>query len=1045
MGSNKYTLALVTLAVVWLQATSTDLLAQQDGFTPQQLEHFENKVRPILVERCYECHADGESEGGLSLQSRNAMIVGGDAGAAIVPGDPENSLLIQAIHYGDVYEMPPDSKMPDEEIKILEDWIRDTAPWPKHSDVEIETAKSFDIEARAKDHWCWQPVTPPQLPDGVAGSAAIDFLIESKLKEKGLNPNGPAKRSSLLRRVCFDLTGLPPTQELTQQFVIEQSVSLEQIIDPLLESPHFGERWARHWMDLSRYAETHGHEFDYPIADAWKYRDYLIRAFNADVPYDQFVTEHLAGDLLESPRRNPDSDFDESVLATGFWFLGEATHGPVDSKADESARVDNQIDVMCRSFVGLTVACARCHDHKFDAISTQDYYALSGFLQSSRKYRAVVDKDRVFENAARKVAPIRHRFATLTEAFRDSLANTDVDVAANRLQVVLSGDDDAKKEKLSQAIASAPVLNRHPEYVEVDLDAIDPEVISNTEVPLDPRYWKTEGQAFANAGPSMIVGESLQWPHPNTISSAGNGMKFAGMAHSSTFEIKHKFIHVRIKAKKARVELVVDGCRMLEHNAILFNGLIHKDVNHDEYQWLTIGKELYLHLGSRAWLEFTDPGDGYFAVDRVVISPDGRPPQEDPAEAAVTWKDRTDGDPLSRAKETFALVKDAMHGPHAEEVMSWVLESGLDEVLVGGPVGTGIRDCRQSIVDINNKLPRPSKALAITDGFPENEHVFVRGNHKMLGKVAPRQFLTAIVDEDSGFDRESGSGRLRLANQIVDPSNPLTSRVIVNRVWHHLFGRGIVRSVDNFGVLGDEPSHPELLDHLADGFVENGWSIKRLVKKILLTDAYQRSSTPSESGQELDPDNVYLSRTNVRRLQGEAIRDSMLAASGRLDKKMYGPSVRIHVTSFMQGRGRPGKSGPIDGEGRRSIYIETRRNFLSPMMLAFDTPIPFNAIGLRTVSNVPAQALILMNDPFVLQQAEKFAGKALQSADDVDGRIEFVYLSAMARKPIESELEKAKTFITTHANRLDADVDSPEVWKDFCHVVFNTKEFIYLN
>lgn len=1003
----KFLLGVLTVSISFI---SGGITSGQDGepFTAQQLDNFESKVRPILVRRCYECHAEGETDGGLSLRSRKSMIAGGETGAAIIPGDPENSLLVKALHYDDVYEMPPDSKLPDEEIKIIEDWIRDSAPWPKHSDEEVAVSTAeFDIEGRKKEHWCWQPIVAPDLPATTNGSKAVDWFLEKELGEKGLDANGPAKRSSLLRRISFDLTGLPPTQELIHQFTIDESVSKEQVIDQLLESPHFGERWARHWMDLSRYAETHGHEFDYPIHDAWRYRDYLIRAFNADVPYDQFVKEHLAGDLLENPRRNPDSDFNESVLATGFWFLGEATHGPVDSKEDEAKRIDNQIDVMCRSFVGLTVACARCHDHKFDAISTKDYYALSGFLQSSRRQKQVIDEDRKFEKAVREIGGIRDKLDSASAKFLEKIAEVDSEDIA---------------EKLSKV--DPPRLRFHPD--EFSVEAANEK--SNVEFPLDVDHWKLDGFAFSDSKKRpLVVSDNVRWAHPNTISSAANGPRFAGVAHSSTFEIKHKFIHIRMKAKKTRVELVVDGFRMHEFNAILFRGLIFPDVNHEDYQWLTISRELNLHLGSRAWLEFRDSGEGHFEVDRVVFSHDGKPPKD--------------------ADEKFDADKiaDLAKGPHANDVASWVLANNLEGLFGADGTANEIRELAQQMTAVGEKLPSPAMTFAMVEGFPEDEYVFVRGNHKTLGEVAPRQFLSAIVGQDDSLDRKQGSGRLQVAQQIVDPNNPLTSRVIVNRVWHHLFGKGIVKSVDNFGVLGEKPSHPELLDHLADEFVNDGWSVKRLIRKLMLTEAYARSSVPSPEAAEKDPENVLLSRANVRRLQGEAIRDSMLAASGRLDRKMYGPSVPVHITPFMNGRGRPKKSGELDSEGRRSIYISIRRNFLSPMMLAFDTPIPFNAIGMRSVSNVPAQALILMNDPLVVQQSKKFARRVIANEGTIGERIEFVYLNTLSRKPNADELRKSKAFVESQAERLKLEADSEKVWADFCHVLFNVKEFIWLN
>ncbi len=657
----------------------------------------------------------------------------------------------------------------------------------------------------------------------------------------------------------------------------------------------------------------------------------------------------------------------------------------------------------------------------------------------------MVDHGLKFETAAEEIAPIRRDLAALTDDFRERIAAADPKIAAERLAKAMSLDDeDEKKNKLRKAmIAEMPTLRNHAS--QADLPS-RPDKDGNVEFSLEASNWKTDGLAFEGQNQMPIICDSeLQLVQPHVISSASNGLPFAGFAHSSTFEINHKFIHIRLKAKKARVEVVVDGYKMHEFNAILFNGLIHKDVNHDEFQWITAGRELYLHLGNWAWIEVDDAGEGYFAIDRVVFSNDSRPPKEDAPKLAAKWKSQAESEPAQRAHSTLQTVIESMSGPHAPEVMSWVLRHELDGLFGAGDIASEIRMCTKQIEKLTSALPRPSLGLTMTEGFPENEYVFIRGNHKMKGDVAPRQFLSAIVGEDAILAESRSSGRLRLAEQVADPGNPLTSRVIVNRVWHHLFGRGIVPSVDNFGVLGELPSHPELLDHLASEFVDDGWSIKRLVRKLMLTEAYQRSSRPTVEGNELDPENRLLHRANVRRLQGEAIRDSILASAGSLDRKMFGPSVAIHVTPFMGGRGAPQNPGQLDGLGRRSVYIETRRNFLSPMMLAFDTPIPFNAIGKRSVSNVPAQALILMNDPFVLEQAEKFATRVVSESESSNDRIEFIYRNAFSRMPLADEIERAELFLKTHAVSLGVGADSPEVWKDFCHVVFNIKEFIYLN
>lgn len=1051
-------LATIWLFVIWLfiiclaaESANAKLTAEnnRDEFSPQQLDFFENEVRPILVERCYECHADGESGGGLSLQSRKAMLVGGDTGPAIKPGDANNSLIIQAIRYDAEYEMPPDSKMPDDEIAALTKWVNDGAAWPTHSDVEIESATSFDIKARKESHWCWQPVKRPDLPAELKQDA-VDFLVSERLAGNGLQANGKADRSSLLRRVSFDLTGLPPSTEHVQDYVLDQAVSLESIIDQLLDSPQFGERWARHWMDLSRYAETYGHEFDYPIENAWRYRDYLIRAFNLDVPYDQFVVEHLAGDLLDDPRRHPEHQFNESVLGTGFWFLGEATHAPVDAKEDEARRIDNQIDVMSRSFLGLTVACARCHDHKFDAISTKDYYALSGFLQSSRRQDVCVDFGLKSQNAAAESAKLQRRIGELSERLKSKLLDLAPEQIAKSLVAGLQAEDGASVKNTEAA------FNAESERIEKSLRTLAKKLNSGSQN-LNPAFKQANlelmfsGDAFdGDRDFPLVVGKSLQLMHSDVSSSASLGIPFSGTLRTSTFTIEHDFLHVRLKSKNAEVTVVVDGNIMHQFNALLFEGLHHKSVDHDEFKWLTLGRSLKNFKGHKAWLEIRDRGPGFFAVDEILFSNSATPPKFPKSAPANELPDLAAVD----AEEIVSgLLDDVVIGARADDrkltaFASWILQHQMEDYFDAHAIASDLRQCHESMLEIGKQVPSPAFAVAMIDGTPEDEYVFIRGNHKTKGELAHRQFLSAIAGSEDWRSYTDGvsSGRLQLARKIASPDNPLTARVMVNRIWHHLLGVGIVKSVDNFGVLGERPSHPELLDYLAAEFVADNWSIKRMIRRIMLTDTYQRSSRQNDPGRELDPDNIYLSRTNMRRLQGEAIRDSMLSVAGTLRQKMFGRSVRVHLTPFMKGRGRPRESGPLDGDGRRSIYVEVRRNFLSPMMLAFDTPIPFNAIGNRSNSNVPTQALILLNDPFVLQQAERFANRIIEEqAIDSGSRIEAVWLSALGRKPRKGELKQALAFVEKHARELGVSVQSPEVWRDFCHVVFNTKEFIFLN
>ena len=384
------------LAASFLVATSSGW-ADESSATPAQLEYFERHVRPILVEKCQSCHGVEKQKGGLRLDSRTALLAGGDTGPAIEPGDPESSILVDAIRYGrDSYQMPPSGKLPEGTIARIAEWVAAGAAWPNEPDIAATGAAppAFDLAERA-EHWAYQPLQvadPPAVQNESWPRQTIDRFVLARLEANDLHPAAEVERDAWLRRVTFDLTGLPPTREELQHFLADDSTeAFERIVERLLASPHYGERWGRHWLDLVRYAETLGHEFDYELFNAWRYRDYVIRAFNADVPYDQFLLEHVAGDLLDQPRRNPATGENESILGTGFFWLCEGKHSPVDLRQTEAERVENQIDVFGKTFLGLTIACARCHDHKFDAITTKDYYALAGYLKSSRYQQAFLD------------------------------------------------------------------------------------------------------------------------------------------------------------------------------------------------------------------------------------------------------------------------------------------------------------------------------------------------------------------------------------------------------------------------------------------------------------------------------------------------------------------------------------------------------------------------------------------------------------------------------------------------------------------------------
>ena len=913
-------LGLAMLGLAMLLIDLNRLFAEPPA--PDPLAFFESKVRPILVEQCYACHSvqADEVEAGLLLDSKWGWETGGDSGAAIVPGDLDESLLIQAVRYGEdvVSGMPPRSKLPAEQIEILQRWVKMGAPDPRPkatSGAVASNIEPFDLEERFEQHWSWKPIErrdPPSVENQSWPLHELDRFILAKLEQAGLQPAAPANRRRWLRRVHFDLIGLPPSPEQIAEFLADESPdAYERVVARLLSSSHFGEKWARHWLDLVRYAETYGHEFDYPIPDATEYRDYVIRALNADVPYDQFVREHIAGDLINDPRRNPDEGFNESIIGTGFWYLHEATHAPTDVLGNEAGIIDNQLDVFGKAFQGLTIACARCHDHKFDAISTADYYALSAYIQSS--CRQLVDLD------------VRHGRASAAKQI-----NRERQVAATRLSAAWQ-DAAAWEQKLLEKLGPLSV-SRDAE----PLEQVKPEsVFASFDSGQLPTGWSTTGEAFQAIGSELALRTDGTMPMPGTIDSAAAGRQQIGILRSPTFEIATKNIHLRMKATAdVTVHVVIDNYQMAPFSELLFKGTLLRgeDTNTGgEWNWKSLNRDLSKYLGHRAYLEFIDSGDGSVAIDAVVFSDDPAP--ADPVQ-----------EPLARG-ELEVAVKQAVADVRAGRSNPW-----LGAQLRQGHVS--IRDLDSEAADLiaaaqrtADQLPAPRFAVAMAQGTAEPANVYIRGSHTNLGEQVPARFLTALGGQEGS--------RLELANQVASPQNPLTSRVIVNRIWHHLLGRGIVPTVDDFEPQGQPPSHPELLDWLAQDLIASNWSLKHIIGSIVLSQTYRQDSVDSpdlDAGliARVDPTNELLHRMRVRRLPAETIRDAIFAVSGQLDLTLYGASVPTHRTPFMSGRGAR-ESGPLDGNGRRSIYLAVYRNFLNPFMLAFDTPSPFGPQGRRSL------------------------------------------------------------------------------------------------
>lgn len=1153
-------LPLLLTSIVWSgQDVPNDEMHQRALGPPVD---YLSEIKPILVRRCYSCHGpDGETrEAHLRLDQRADATHPryGDFGV-IVPGDAEQSELLARIRSDDdELRMPPDGEpLTQNQIELIERWIQQGAPYA--------------------EHWSFEEITDPPVPsiadrDQQLVRDPIDLFVLARLEENGLHAAGDAPPAVQLRRLSYDLTGLPPAYDDIVQFERNPTDDMwNRFVDQYLASENYGERWARHWLDLVRYAETYGHEFDYPIYEAWRYRDYVIRALNADVPYDEFLTEHIAGDLVP-PRVDPETGMNEAVLATGFWHLHQGVHGPVDVRLDELDRVDNQIDVFSKAFLGLTVSCARCHDHKFDPISQADYYGLAGYLKSSRRNQTYIDPHGQIEVARETIRQAHADFAaTLAEA-----KNRAVDSELEDLLTVLArsiaedntggsfstevmfedfesgdfagwvvegnafkrgaqdidsvrdpfkpytksrcvntcddrpggdGDDGTGTLTSPTFVIEYPVLRfalsggKFPGETCLDL-LIDGTVVDSVhgqndvvlrEIEWDVSEWlgkeaqiqivdtRTGGwghivvddirfgmiPGFSNALTSSV--EAIQretglsqdgvhrwlgvihdrpnrerpWdvplevgPEPEQVFDDGSGSeywfsdghawpdgphprlssgldddRFKGILRSRTFPLTHEYVIFRLRGR-GTIRVVVNGFIMDQFNPLLFEGL-KQDINASDWEVRLVDVSSY--TGQRAWIELIDDTDGMLEVDWIAF--------DDRVDARVASSTSLD-DPVSWSDD---------------EVARWLTRHNLYEHLPSSALAYGRALSAKSSLGFQTvkQIPRVYRALALQDGLGEDEFVLIRGNHGTPDQIAPRKFIEAlsVPMEDGG----QGSRRDRLANAVTAESNPLTSRVMVNRLWHHLMGQGIVHTTDDFGALGAMPTHPYLLDHLATDFSKD-YSIKRMIKRIVQSSTYRRSSTPiDESVVEVDPNNNLLAMGRVRRLQGEAIRDAMLQIAGRLDSQRYGRPVPIHLTPFMTGRGRPGRTGPLDGAGRRSIYLEVRRNFPIPFLAVFDLPIPTTTIGKRNVSNVPAQALAIMNDPFVHEMSHAWATKFKKTQHHVTAdELSLLWHEALSREPSPTELEFAQRFLEEQGGGDDA-------LTALCHAIFNTKEFTYLN
>ncbi len=800
------------------------LRAEAAELSREHLEFFEKRIRPVLAERCYECHSATakKSKGGLTLDTRDGVLKGGEAGPVLVPGDPEKSRLIEAVRYHNRdLQMPPKSRLPAEQVRDLEQWVKLGAPDPRVEPVAQSTAKRGLSVQEGRQFWAFQPLlnqAPPQIKNQKSEIGnPIDAFINAKLAEKKLTPAPPADPRVFIRRATFDLTGLPPTPEETEAFVRacssigNRQSAIANLIDRLLASPAYGERWGRHWLDVARYADSNGLDENVAFGNAWRYRDYVVNSFNADKPFDRFVQEQIAGDLMPAegtPQRH------EQLTALGFLSIGPKLLAEPDKVKLEMDLIDEQIETLGRAFLGMTIGCARCHDHKFDPLPTADYYALAAIFKSTRTM------------------------------------------------------DDLKT-----------IAKWH-----------EPEVATPAE------------RAVVEAHQKQVV-----------------------------------------EQKAAIAKLVASANKSL----------------------------------------VTDKG-----LKEVPKTPETQYPTNTVAE-------------LKQLRDVLAkLEKDA---PELPSTM-------------------GVSDATNIV-----------KALPI----------HIRGSHLTLGQPAPRGFPQVMQLASLRAEMPAQqSGRLELAKWLASPEHPLTARVMVNRIWRWHFGQGLVGSTDNFGVLGDRPSHPELLDWLAHRFIAEGWSVKAMHRLIMSSAAYQRATRPTADTRRsvVDSENRLLSHFPLRRLEAEEIRDAVLFVAGSLDRTMGGKTIPVKNREFFFNH--TSKDATTYDSPRRALYLPVVRNNVYDLFEQFDFPDPAVPNGNRNATVVAPQALLMLNSDLVGKAAEKFAASLLASASDDTRRIELAYQKAYARPPTAKELARAKKFL---ADFKPDSAASPNAWTVLCQSLLAANEFIYLN
>lgn len=1094
---------------------STESPQVEPAFNEQQLAFFEREIRPLLVQHCWKCHGDNKQQGGLRLDSREAILTGGDLGNAATPGEPANSLLVEVIGYAGDLKMPPSGKLSDREIAALSRWVAEGLAWPP-ADTPPGPVDAAATEPSPKPlPWSFQPVVDPPLPTVQQSDwcqSPIDRFVKARLEAAGLQPAPPADKRTLIRRAKYDLLGLPPTAAEIDAFVADEAPdAFARLIDRLLDSPEYGQRWGRHWLDVARYADSNGQDENLAYVNAYRYRDYVVDAFNNDKPYDEFVREQIAGDLL--PIATSDSGGTESeeprhferLIATGFLTLGPKMLAEDDPVKMEMDIVDEQLDSLGGTFLGLTLGCARCHDHKFDPISAADYYALAGIFKSTR----TMDNFKV-------VAQWHERpLATAAEVARLAEYRAQVDAKKSELKTVRSQADrglvTTAQRRLGDYLLAATELVESPALVSL---LHDPAAAITPNLPADTVLREAENFDRGNvlvdtAGYGAGIGIILNRGElPNYVEYD------LEIPRAGWYQVELRYA----AAETRSVQLLIDSQLRKSEAAAGTTG----SWNPDTQRWspegvfeLPAGKVvLRLERTSGPFPHFDrlalvprelDPGNApalprsaeQLAGERGLVAPFLtqwaeylRRMQSAPesiwqpwfayrksAEVAATefqgvaagvaarlWNESS---PDSSA-ELAARYQSAIEAAVAATASS-VPDKPADPVdaalaaIVDDPQGPlrvlakgesfyasterdEVARLTAAVAELERAAPpAPPQAMAVEDGTATDLQIHIRGSHLSLGETVPRGFPHALASSAEPLPN-TASGRLELATWMTDPAHPLTSRVLVNRLWRWHFGAGLVRSTDNFGNLGDRPSHPELLDWLAARFVESGWSIKAMHRQIMLSATYQMSTAFAAEAAEADPDNRLLWRMNRRRLEAEAVRDALLFVAGNLDPARGGSLLHSKPREYVAGTASVNATNYQTN--RRSLYLPVVRSALYEPFQAFDFAEPTTIKGDRDNTTIALQALFMMNSDLMAEQSQALAERLIAAhPNEIEQRVADLYLCTLGRPADERETQRAIDFLhraaTTNTFATPGERDQ-SAWQALCRVLLSSNEFLYV-